>query len=126
MSRSIALLRDVVGHHEGVATARTQAVGFEPSRPLTARSVIATALLGAPNGRLPVSHLVQAGRLLGIADGGVLGPRIRRTMVKLKNGMLFFVKLQTMIILNSLAVRWDLPASWTVLGRPNYASLRGK
>jgi phenylacetic acid degradation operon negative regulatory protein len=71
VSRSIALLRDVVGHHEGVATARTQAVGFEPSRPLTARSVLATALLGAPNGRLPVSHLVQAGRLLGIADGAV-------------------------------------------------------
>jgi phenylacetic acid degradation operon negative regulatory protein len=33
--------------------------------------VLATALLGAPNGRLPVSHLVQAGRLLGIADGAV-------------------------------------------------------
>lgn len=58
-------------HHEGVAVTKTHAVGFEPSPPLTARSVLATALLGAPNGRLPVSHLVQAGRLLGIADGAV-------------------------------------------------------
>lgn len=54
-----------------MAPARTHAVRFEPSRPLTARSVLASALLGAPNGRLPVSHLVQAGRLLGIADGAV-------------------------------------------------------
>jgi len=54
-----------------VATARTPVERFETSRPLTARSVLATALLGAPNGRLPVGHLVQAGRLLGIADGAV-------------------------------------------------------
>ncbi|MDG2439684.1 MAG: hypothetical protein P8M10_10220, partial [Ilumatobacter sp.] len=54
-----------------MAVTKTHAVGFEPSPPLTARSVLATALLGAPNGRLPVSHLVQAGRLLGIADGAV-------------------------------------------------------
>jgi phenylacetic acid degradation operon negative regulatory protein len=33
--------------------------------------VLATALLGAPNGSLPVSHLVQAARLFGIADGTV-------------------------------------------------------
>jgi len=61
----------VNGHHEGVAAAQSPTERFQPSRPLTARSVLATALLGAPDGRLAVSHLLQAGRLLGIADGAV-------------------------------------------------------
>lgn len=40
-------------------------------RPLTARSVIASALLGSRPPRLPASRLVQAGSLFGIAEGAV-------------------------------------------------------
>jgi phenylacetic acid degradation operon negative regulatory protein len=40
-------------------------------RPLTARSVVATALLGARPPRLPVGRLVQAGSFFGIGEGAV-------------------------------------------------------
>jgi phenylacetic acid degradation operon negative regulatory protein len=38
-------------------------------RPLTARSVVASTLLGVHPPRLPVAHLVRSGELLGIAEG---------------------------------------------------------
>jgi phenylacetic acid degradation operon negative regulatory protein len=41
------------------------------TRPLTARSVLASALLGAPGSRLPVSGLVAVAALFGISSGAV-------------------------------------------------------
>lgn len=40
-----------------------------PLRPLSTRSVLATALLGAPTPRLPAAALVTAGSLFGISEG---------------------------------------------------------
>jgi phenylacetic acid degradation operon negative regulatory protein len=40
-------------------------------RPLGARSVIASTLLGADAARMPVERLVRAGALFGIADGAI-------------------------------------------------------
>ncbi len=40
-------------------------------RPLTARSAVASTLLGVDPPRLPAAHLVEAGRLFGIAEGTV-------------------------------------------------------
>jgi phenylacetic acid degradation operon negative regulatory protein len=40
-------------------------------RPLNARSVIASTLLGMEAGRLPVERLVSAGALFGIAEGAI-------------------------------------------------------
>jgi phenylacetic acid degradation operon negative regulatory protein len=39
------------------------------ARPLTARSVVASTLLGVHPPRLPVAHLVRSGELFGIAEG---------------------------------------------------------
>jgi phenylacetic acid degradation operon negative regulatory protein len=45
--------------------------GRRPSRPLTARSVVASLLLGVTPPRLPSRHLVHAGRLFGIEEGTI-------------------------------------------------------
>jgi phenylacetic acid degradation operon negative regulatory protein len=42
-----------------------------PSRPLTARSVVASTLLGTDPPRLPVAFLVRTGALFGLAEGTV-------------------------------------------------------
>ncbi len=42
-----------------------------PSRPLTARSVVASTLLGTDPPRLPVAFLVRTGALFGFAEGTV-------------------------------------------------------
>ena len=48
-------------------------------RPLSARSVLATALLGADQPHLTVGELVEMASLFGISDGAdVLGTRRRR------------------------------------------------
>jgi phenylacetic acid degradation operon negative regulatory protein len=52
----------------------TAAAGAPPApppreRPLTARSVAASTLLGAPGGRLPGQVLVRSGELFGISEG---------------------------------------------------------
>ena len=45
--------------------------GAEGHRPLTARSVVASTLLGTDPPRLPVAFLVRTGALFGLADGTV-------------------------------------------------------
>ena len=40
-------------------------------RPLGARSVVASTLLGAEAARMPADRLVRAGALFGIADGAI-------------------------------------------------------
>lgn len=42
-----------------------------PGRPLTARSVVASTLLGTEPPRLPVAFLVRTGALFGLAEGAV-------------------------------------------------------
>lgn len=50
----------------------TDATGVPgPSRPLTARSVVASTLLGTDPPRLPVAFLVRTGALFGLAEGTV-------------------------------------------------------
>ena len=41
-------------------------------RPLTARSVVASTLLGTDPPRLPVAFLVRTGALFGLAEGSAL------------------------------------------------------
>jgi phenylacetic acid degradation operon negative regulatory protein len=43
----------------------------DPNRPLTARSVVASTLLGTDPPRLPVAFLVRTGALFGLAEGTV-------------------------------------------------------
>jgi phenylacetic acid degradation operon negative regulatory protein len=45
--------------------------GTDDERPLTARSVIASTLLGSDDARLPVGVLVRSGEVFGIAEGTV-------------------------------------------------------
>lgn len=60
----------------GLETTGPETTGPEPweavvhdARPLTARSVIASTLLGVHPPRLPVAHLVRSGELFGIVEG---------------------------------------------------------
>ena len=60
-----------VGDDEGVVDHPHVPGPFVPSKPLTTRSVVATTLLGSPDGGLPVAHLRQIAALFGIGDSAV-------------------------------------------------------
>lgn len=53
------------------ATSQRSAGGEGARRPLTARSVVASTLLGTDPPRLPVAFLVRTGALFGLAEGTV-------------------------------------------------------